>query len=272
MSKIIDFESPPVVETVVGVQFERIATLRSAHLGTFWKSLGSNWPAVNDAPPLAEEFEHFDEAARFVTGFQVQFSNDPSVRLMIKNHEKDRLIQLQNGRLHVNWLGSAGGPYTEYDRVRAEFEEIWARFTEFVVHEFEKPPKPNQWEVTYVNLIPRETVWDDVSRFSKAFSFLGDSLSVPCGPLERISTELHFEIAPQRGRLHVQFGHGVTSDDRGEAVNLTLTARGPIAGESANAIAEGLDCGRDAIVRAFHALTTDEARNTWGEKNVGSSR
>jgi uncharacterized protein (TIGR04255 family) len=271
MSKIVDFDRPPVVETVVGVQFERIATLRSAHLGNFWKSLGSNWPIVNDAPPLTAEFEHFGEVAKFAAGFQVQvqFSNDPSVRLMIKNQAMDRMIQLQNGRLHVNWLGSTGVPYPDYDLVRAEFDEVWEKFNDFVAREIEKVPKPNQWEVTYVNLIPRGTVWEIPAHFSKAFGFLADNISAPCGPLERISTDLHFEIAPQLGRLHVQFSHAAVEADGQEAVNLTLTARGPI-GDGVSPISEGLDCGREAIVRAFKALTTEEARRTWGEKKCHS--
>jgi hypothetical protein len=34
------FTKPPLAETVFGVQFSEIPTLRNAHLGAFWKPRG----------------------------------------------------------------------------------------------------------------------------------------------------------------------------------------------------------------------------------------
>ena len=34
-----DYEHPPVVETVIGVQFDSLPELRNAHLGAFWKTV-----------------------------------------------------------------------------------------------------------------------------------------------------------------------------------------------------------------------------------------
>jgi len=105
-----DYVDPPVVETILGVQFDPLASWRNAHLGVFWKTLNTDdWPNVSDAPPLQPQFERFAESARWAMfGAQLTLTQDPSARLQIKNKAGDRMIQLQNSRLHFNWLGQAG--------------------------------------------------------------------------------------------------------------------------------------------------------------------
>lgn len=113
-----DYDNPPVVETVLGVQFDRLPGFKNGHLGAFWKSLDADeWPVVQDVPPLSPQFERFDKSANWAQGIQLQLTQDPACRLQIKNKDGDRMIQLQNNRLHFNWLGEGGGRYPRYDRV-----------------------------------------------------------------------------------------------------------------------------------------------------------
>lgn len=67
-----DYENPPVVETILGMQFDRLPALKNAYLGVFWKTLGQDeWPDVSDAPALEMQFERFTEAAQWPqVGFQ----------------------------------------------------------------------------------------------------------------------------------------------------------------------------------------------------------
>jgi len=62
---IYKFERPPVNETVLGVQFDPLPRLSSAHLGAFWASLGTDWPVVNDAPELEQQFERFGKGEQW---------------------------------------------------------------------------------------------------------------------------------------------------------------------------------------------------------------
>lgn len=271
---IIDFERPPVVETVVGVQFDPIPSLRNAHFGAYWALIQETdefaWPAVNDAPPIGQEFERFGDAARFAGEFQVQFTNDPSARTMIMSRAKDRLIQLQNGRFHLNWLGHDGREYVRYAAVRQSFDTYWALFSNYLKDQVGASPKLNQWEVTYVNFMHQGTVWETPEHLTDAFTFVGTNVRAECGPLESVSTELRFEIAPKRGRLRVRLNPGF--DKQGRPIfNLTLVARGPIGGDGVESYGEGLDLGRESIDRAFASLTTDKARKTWGEKDAAST-
>jgi len=53
-----DYVNPPVVETILGVQFERLPAFKNAHLGAFWKTLDTReWadvlPNQQDGPRQA---------------------------------------------------------------------------------------------------------------------------------------------------------------------------------------------------------------------------
>ena len=268
------FKHPPVVETVLGVQFDPIRGFTNAHLGAFWKSLGAEWPSVADAPPLEQQFEQFgDERAWGSLGFQLKLTSAPASRLQIRNASNDRMIQIQNGRFHLNWLGQAGGEYPRYQGVRPEFDKLFARFSMFVRDQQLGDPKLNQWEVTYVNHIPKGSLWRAPSDVAGISCLFGRPPALPMvAGQESFSGAWHFEITPQRGRLHVEIRHGRrTIPDEQEVLILTLTARGPL-GTGEKEYDEGLNLGREVIVRGFNALTSEIAHETWGLQDASNKR
>src|SRR5438876_283976 len=104
-----EFKRPPVTETVLGVQFFPLEKLSSAHLGAFWNLLGEDWPDVNDAAPLQQEFERFGKDQQWIKlALRLNVVDKPTPRIQARNRANDRMIQLQNGRLHYNWLGHGG--------------------------------------------------------------------------------------------------------------------------------------------------------------------
>jgi len=269
-----DYENPPVVETILGVQFEPLAGWRNAHLGAFWKTLNPDeWPSLFDVPPLPSQFEQFTEQARWATvGAQLTITQVPSARLQIKNRDGNRMIQVQNGRLHFNWLGEGGGRYPRYERVRTGFGESLERFIEFVAQEKVGDFRPNQWEITYLNHIPRGTVWNTTNDWG---------FFLPLGAVPTIEHLIqgesfeggwHFVIPGQRGRLHVQWRHGrkVRPEEEQEIIVLDFTARGQIAesGNPTEAILDGVDLGRETIVKSFEAFASKAANEHWGLKDA----
>ncbi len=268
-----DYENPPVVETVLGVQFERLPRFKNAHLGAFWKSLGTDeWPTVSDAPPLQPQFERFTEPATWgMAAKQLRLSLDPLARLLMTNKDGSRMIQLQNGRLHFNWLGRGGDRYPRYSKVREEFIQVLEQFKDFVASAGAGEFSPDQWEVTYLNQIPKGTVWNTLEDWG-FFRPLG---SVPTleGVVqgESFGGAWHFVIPEKRGRLHVEWQHGHQADKpEQEAIVLTLTARGPLpeTGSTVQRILEGLDLGHETIVRSFAAFMDKGANEYWRLKNA----
>src|SRR5436190_21828675 len=104
---IVDFERPPVVETVMGMHFSPLPGFRNAHLGAFWKSLPVEWTVVVDAAALPQQVEQFDNGLLSV-GFGVMFTAQPDMRMQIRNATGTRMLQVQNGQLHYNWIGQGG--------------------------------------------------------------------------------------------------------------------------------------------------------------------
>jgi uncharacterized protein (TIGR04255 family) len=175
------------------------------------------------------------------------------------------MIQVQNGRLHYNWLASPTKEYPRYRKIRPEFDRVLEAFVDFLEKESLGTFKPNQWEVTYVNHFPKGTVWSDLSDSFQVFKT--SALPEPSGmALEGLSCQWHFLIPPRRGRLHVDIQHGrATSREQPEIIRMQLTARGS-AGEQPDgpSLTEGLDCGHESIVRGFFDLTSDQAHRFWG--------
>ena len=267
------FERPPVVETVLGVQFEPLPKFRIAQLGAFWKRLGAAWPTVSDAPPLEPQFEQFGEAEAWsFPVLQFRIMKELNARIQIRNANGDRMIQLQNGRFHYNWFGAIGREYARYRTIKPEFDRIFAELQQFLADESLGKVRTNQWEVTYVNQIPKGTVWSQPSDWGTVFCRAALLRADPGETkLESLSGEWHFEIPPRRGRLHVHLQHGkAATADGPEVVTMTLTARGPATGKEDSALAglhEGLDLGHETIVRAFSDLTSSAAQKYWGRKS-----
>lgn len=257
------FHNPPVVETVLGVQFTPLPKFGAGHLGAFWKALDQReWCNVNEAAALPLQHEIFGEAITVERGFRFSVREDAPVRLQIRNRDEDKMIQLQNGRLHYNWLKKKT-KYPSYDVVKPEFDKALGTFVRFADIEDLGPLEWDQWEVTYLNHILQGTVWNKPGDWATLLApLLGPAATVPTGSLENISATWRYEIGQQRGRLHVELQPGSeTGGERRPILVLKLTARGPI--EEGRGLDEGLNLGHETIVKAFRALTSPSAHEYW---------
>ena len=270
MTDLPNYAQPPVVETILVVQFDPLPALQNAHLGVFWKELGQSWPNVDDAPPLEPQFERFtDESLWADVGFKLKLTNAPHCRVQIKNVSGNRMLQIQNGKLVFNWIGLDGKPYPRYEAIRAEAVEMARMWESFVAREHLGEFTPNQWEVTYLNHIPKGTVWNTPEEwtFFKPFGAVSD---VETGAkLESYSGQWHFALTDMRGRLHATWQHAKTADSK-EVLVLNLTARGPVTKteDRLNAVFSGLDFGRESIVKFFRSMMTTRANTYWGLENA----
>ena len=272
--RLPDYDDPPVVETVLGVQFDRLAGFRNAHLGAFWNTLDSDeWPTVADANLLHPQFEEFAETGRWAKGAFIQLSQDPAARVQIKSRDGDRMIQVQNDRLHFNWIGAKDDhTYPRYDNVRDGFTFVLDQFLSFIDRANIGDFRANQWEVTYVNHLPRGTVWNEPSDWN---------FFKPLGPVPTIENliqgesfggEWHFVIPEKVGRLHINWRHSkklVPDEEEEEFIRLTFTARGPVENtdDPILAIFAGLDVGHRTSVLVFKELMDDNANKSWGMKH-----
>src|ERR1017187_10040936 len=98
------FDNPPVIEKVLGVQFQPIANISYGHYGWFWKTrLDESWIKAQDAPMVVDQFERFgDKLAWGVPEPKISFGAGQD-RVMFINGNDDRLIQIQSTRFLYNW-------------------------------------------------------------------------------------------------------------------------------------------------------------------------
>jgi len=220
----LHYKNPPVVETILSVQFDKLPGL----------------------------------------------TQDPSSRIQVRNKSNDGMLQLQNGRLIVNWLGDSQGAYPRYAAVRERLDTALAQFTAFLAGRGLGEICPNQWEVTYINHIPKGTVWNSPADWA-FFRLLGANSNIDgIVQIENFNGDWRFQIPDKRGRLHVNWQIAKKADASeldAEFIRLTLTARGGIDETSGDPVGEGLDLGRATVVRSFHNFMSDEANNYWGYKH-----
>ncbi len=267
-TKLPSFKRPPVIETVLGVQFAPLRALTNAQLGAFWAGIQEGWPIAKHASAIPPVYEHFGgEQSWSLFGSHFSISQDPSCRLRFQNQDKTQMIQIQNGRLHFNWISTENASYPRYTLVKERFDTVYQSFLDFVSANNLGDLKPNQWEVTYVNHIRQGTVWNDLSDVSKLFRGLFSvTPKMRMATIESIEGEWHYEIPPQRGRLHVEIKHGKPSEkDDKEIIRMQLTARGPLS--DSLSFGDGLDLGHETIVLSFVDLTSQEAHNYWEPSN-----
>ena len=265
------FDKAPVVERVLGVQFVPIVKFTNGHLGAFWQTLDvTEWPHVSDAPPVPQQFENFPfgQGVPHLAMFAVNVGF-PGARLMIRNRAGDRIIQIQNGVFNYNWIGQGEGKsYPRYEKLQSEFFEVLERFRGFIggIGDW----NPNQWEATYLNHIPKGTVWHSPEDWGAAFeSYVSLPYRLPGSKLETFGGQWRYEIEPQRGRLYVdiQHAHKVDGNKTDEIIALRLTARGPIVPDKPGwNLADGLASGHRVIVDGFSKLASANAREFWKER------
>lgn len=262
--KLPKYDDPPVVETVLGVQFDPLQGYTAAHAGWFWRQyLSDGWPTVLETHPIPEQFERFGEDEQWEPK-QLRFSHGlPSPRIQFVSQDQERMIQVQNNRFHYNWR-KRDRLYQNYNNSVQAFEETWQNFIVFCGEAIASGPRPNQWEITYINHIAKDSLWSAVSDWPVVFP----DISMPASKIEELeaaglSANWRMNIG-EAGRLHITLEHvRVIGAEEQEAIRLTLTARGPISDRLDTSLRNGLDLGHSLIVRVFTGMTSTTAHQYW---------
>lgn len=136
--QLADFEDPPVVETVLSVQFERLTAVQTVHLGVFWHRVKHRFPKTEERPALPQAVERFpgsDTRGARILFEAVEIPIPP--RVLLLNSEGSEMIQLQNDRFVKNWRKADDmGQYPHYEPViRPGFERDLGEFQSFVKEE-----------------------------------------------------------------------------------------------------------------------------------------
>ncbi len=253
----------PVVETVLGVQFDKLAGFRSQHYGLFWlkylEPLG--WQTFTDETPLPTYQEKFDRA-RLVRDFNPP-SSTLQVRMKLKNEARTQTVQIQADKLYFSWNRDQDG-MASYKEVLPVFESLFESYQQFAVDNSLGQLTPNLWEITYINRVPPGSLWQSLADWHRIFPSLFSPKSSDCVGVSLASYDgtWYYEIEPKAGRISLQVAKMIVNLVPKAVLCFILTGRGEIT--NSGRWMDGLDLGHDSCIRLFRELTSLEAQEEWG--------
>jgi uncharacterized protein (TIGR04255 family) len=261
-----DFRKPPVIETVLSVEFAPIKDWALPHFGLFWAQLREHFPRFEVHPPIRSEIESFEPPqAPAEPEIRIELAM-PEGRCWYVNDDGRQLLQIQNGRFIFNWRKRA--PDDEYPRYRQfvlpSFNRLWQSFLGFLKQEGLGEPSPVQCEVTYVNHIPKGEGWNTVEDWDEVFNFLNFHHKLNFLPHpEATNIDLAFVIPEKRGRLRAKIRRAIRIVDKCEIITLNLIARGRPQSSSTQDIVNWFELGHEWVVRGFADITTPKMHEQW---------
>jgi len=262
-----DYNSPPVIEVVYGVQFDPLG-LQCPTVGLFWQTIRQEYPSFVENPPLTSLIEKFDSDRRTEAQFELM-AKPPLPRLWFLDRTKNWLIQVQDDRFLYNWKRVEDqDPYPRFDVVSTKFFSAWDQFQGFCKSEGLPLPAVNQLELTYINHINVTDVAAYVKEASKIFPDMRwhephRFLPSP----ETLAWKTSFLFPDRQGRLHVSMRHAIRRKDQKPTLLLELTARGMPASKERDGVLGWFAMAREWIVRGFADLTDEHVqKEMWGRK------
>jgi uncharacterized protein (TIGR04255 family) len=263
----IDYERPPVVETVLGVQFAPLKSLTVAHLGLFWGEIRREYPQHEVQPPLPREIEEFPRKPGGTIGLELTSVHE--ARCWFVDTTLTQLIQVQRDRFVRNWRKrpAPDDVYPRYASLRPRFEEDWLRFLKFLEREDLGRPNVDQCEVTYVNLIePPGSDWSSFGDLDGVFTLFRRPERTFLPKPEALIFNALYPLPDRAGRLHVSGQPAIRRTDGAEVLQVKLTARGTPRSSQLEDIREWFDLGHAWVVHGFTDLATPTMRTAWGQR------
>lgn len=257
------FKSPPVVETVLGVQFLALEQFAIPHFGLLWSQIRDRYPKTQVKPALGPVVEQFEGIARESLGLEIPVV--PNVRCWFIDEAENHLIQVQKDRFHLNWKKVTGKEeYPQYHSLKPRFEAEWQLFCSFIKEQGLGTVEVTQCELTYVNHIERGKGWSKYSSIPDVIRLASQSTDFTLlREPEQFSLETSYMLPDKKGRLHVSVKPGLRRDDGKEILIVTLTARGKPQSMEIDAMGGWLDLGHEWIVNGFTDITTPKMHSIW---------
>jgi len=263
-----NFDAPPVVETVLGVEFSGLDRWGVQHFGLLWNQMRDRFPKFDVVAPLGSDIEEFGAPVYNRPQPSVQLVTEPEMRCWFIDEFDQTLVQIQKNRFIYNWRKTeTGDKYPHYkNSIRPAFEKVWNEFNSFIAHEQLGSLNILQCEVTYINHLEIGTGWESTNDIGEVFTTLREPKQGEFLPLPEALSFNSVYIMPEKlGRLRVSVKPALRNSDGKEILQLTLTARVKATDEVGD-LMKCLDLGREWVVRGFADLTTQRMHNIWKRK------
>jgi uncharacterized protein (TIGR04255 family) len=255
------YGNPPVNEVVCGMRFHPLDLFRIPHIGLLWDKFRQEYPNIQHASPIAGSKGEIP--LDHVTGL-------PLPRVWFINKSDDQLIQFQSDRFYFNWRRRQD-VYPRYPYVISHFENLMDAVADVFGELGLGNLRPTEYELSYINHIPKGREWNTIDDLSKIFSdfiwgFRRDRfLPSP----ENVAWQASFPLPEKKGVLAVNLKQAVRFEDKMPLFVFELTARGPSDSPDKNGIRRWFDLAHEWIVKGFTDLTSLVAQREYWKREGG---
>ncbi len=255
-----DYENPPVIEVVCGILFKPISALLSPYIGILWEKYKSEYPQCSEVAPLDPVIERFDEPPQMA----LELADVPPLARIWFIHEKGNgIIQVQRDRFLHNWRKvNPEDEYPRYHVVKQMFRDRLFKFQAFLEENSLGSIEPLQYEMTYINHIPKGEGWEnlgEIGRIFPDFAFrIKEDRFLP--EPSTVNWRTTFALPEKATRMHVVIRHVKVRDSGLPMLLLELTVRGIGTDGSPEGMWNWFDLAREWIVRGFADLTGKEVQ------------
>lgn len=261
MESLPSYKKPPVVETVLSIQYKPLKSFSNVHLWGYWDQIKEDYPKTIDQEPLESQEELFGDDIQRGPNLPQLLMRKHASRVQAVSDDEQKMIQFQNGRFIFNWRKQEDIEYPRWDTVYQEFHERFEQFRSHISESLQVELELNQWEVTYVNHLLKGESWESESDIPELLPGLVGSAVFSEGKLESLKNQMQFVFPNNDGRLYIDMKKAFLLKNKEELFVLKLTSRGPVT--NSDEIANSLSKGREAIVKAFTELSSDVAHEKW---------
>lgn len=269
----VSFDSPPVTEVILGVEFSGPVISEAGMLADFWTQIREEFPEVQKRPkfsPMAETFDLPPQQGQRQIEFLLGEGEGPQ-RYAFRNETQNLTVQVQENRFAFSWdQASSTEQYPRYRMVRERFQEIYSTFTAAADAQLLGKHVPVWCATTYTNDIehpestdPMHGPLEDIVRFVQR----PESDVLP--PVEDTTIRQRRLLRDASdnpiGRLHIRAIPTLSPPPEsrpGYRLVLRVVAK-PSSQDEAGVIARQ-DESRELIVRSFKDITTDKMHSMWG--------
>ena len=263
------YENPPVVELVCGILFESLHKFLAPHIGLLWEIFRTEYPNMRQIMPLAPLIERFDATPSPAVSLPDDFPLHP--RVWFETKDGTGLIQVQRDRFLYNWKKvKPDDKYLHYDYVIRKFANCLSQFESFLRDNELGEIRPIQYEMTYVNHIPKGEGWNSLNEVGRVFPDISwrNGMNRFFTELEGLNVQTSFRLPERQGRLHAAIRYGIRQPDQ-PILLLDLTCRGVGEDKSQSAMWQWFDIAHQWIVRGFADLTSAEIQKSIWRRSDG---
>lgn len=250
MTEKVEFSKPPVIEVVIGAQFNG-GILNTNLIYDFYQKIKTDFPNIQEQPPLPSVIENIEEGnqTRILQGFH-------SRRFFI-NPSGDKLIQLQPDKLLFNWRKMAdSSEYPKFESVLENFLKVFGLIQKDVPN---LKDTINQLELTFVDHI-------FVKDFGLNYYNLNEIFNHFTLPYDLKTVDSTFAIPKKElsGSLILSIKSARSNKDQSKLIVCETTCRG--IKNATESVDDWYNRAHSILVDFFLNLFNDKSKKIWGIK------